>query len=305
MSTVKKITKVTKKIGNEEYGLQVESAIRDGAGNVINTTYATKAEIPSIPTIPNLEKQETGSGNVVTAIDVSGHKITYTKGITALTSHQTLPTGSADIFDNTNTAASGTIKVHKSISQTAGAIGTAAGSNDVTVYTKEQTDTVIATEIGKMTHITVEVVDSLDQVTTSNIIYLVKQPAGSPVKYKEYLKLSNGTVEEIGDTNIDISGKANKTDPLSATGTSNGHTVTLGGTIQNPTITVTAPAPTVDTNTTYQLGHTDVEVTENSVTKIAHKLTLAAKELGASAFTVQDTVDTGFRFKDTGLTFTE
>lgn len=303
MSTVKKITKVTKKIGNEEYGLQVESAIRDGAGNVITTTYATKAEIPAIPSIPNLTKEETGSGNVVTAIDVSGHKITYTKGITALTSHQTLPTGSADII---KAVANGVATLHKSIKQTTGKIASETDcANDINVYTKEQTDTVIATEIGKMTHITVEVVDSVDKVTTPNIIYLVAQSASSPVKYKEYLKLSNGTVEEIGDTNIDISGKANKTDPLSATGTSNGHTVTLGGTIQNPTITVTAPAPTVDTNTTYQLGHTDVEVTENSVTKIAHKLTLAAKELGAGAFTIQDTVDTGFRFKDTGLTFTE
>lgn len=84
------VKKITKTIGGTEYGLQVESAIRDGDGKIIKDTYALKTELP---TIPNLEKEETGTGNVVTAIDVSGHKITYTKGITALTAETQLSKG--------------------------------------------------------------------------------------------------------------------------------------------------------------------------------------------------------------------
>lgn len=44
---------------------------------------------PTIPTVPDLSKgTTTGSGNAVTDISVSGHKITLTKGSTFLTSHQ-------------------------------------------------------------------------------------------------------------------------------------------------------------------------------------------------------------------------
>lgn len=44
---------------------------------------------PTIPAIPDLSKgTTTGSGNVVSDISVSGHTITLTKGVTALTQHQ-------------------------------------------------------------------------------------------------------------------------------------------------------------------------------------------------------------------------
>lgn len=80
--------------------------------------------------------------------------------------------------------------------------------DDLTNYsTTTKMNTTIATEIGKMTHIEFKVVDSLVEVTETNKIYLVKQPEGSKVKYKEYIKLTSGTIEEIGDTDIDLSGK--------------------------------------------------------------------------------------------------
>ena len=54
-------------------------------------SYNDLTDKPTIPTIPSLSKTDSGSGNAVTAISVSGHNITVTKGATYLTSHQTLP----------------------------------------------------------------------------------------------------------------------------------------------------------------------------------------------------------------------
>ena len=44
----------------------------------------------SIPSIPNLSVTSSGTGNVISNITVSGHTITFTKGVTALTAHQNL-----------------------------------------------------------------------------------------------------------------------------------------------------------------------------------------------------------------------
>ena len=48
-------------------------------------------DYPSVPTIPNLSVTSSGTGNVISNITVSGHTITFTKGVSALTSHQTIP----------------------------------------------------------------------------------------------------------------------------------------------------------------------------------------------------------------------
>ena len=74
----------------------------------------------SLDDAPNLNKGTTiGTGNVVTEISVNGHEITLTKGITALTSHQTIKTLKTDNTSAQATnaseaiAGSGTINLHK------------------------------------------------------------------------------------------------------------------------------------------------------------------------------------------------
>ena len=94
--------------------MTVDSAPTSGSSNLVSsggvyTGLSTKADAnslatvatsgsyddltnkPTIPTIPNLSKgTTTGTGNVVSDISVSGHTITLTKGVTALTEHQSL-----------------------------------------------------------------------------------------------------------------------------------------------------------------------------------------------------------------------
>lgn len=89
---------------------------------------------------------------------------------------------------------------------------TLAGYGITDAPTTAEMNSAIATEIGKMTHIEFKVVNTLAEITETNKIYLVKQPEGSKVKYKEYIKLTSGTIEEIGDTDIDLSEYAKKTE---------------------------------------------------------------------------------------------
>ncbi len=90
----------TVKLGTVEYKV---------ANNVVS--------LPAYPTIPNLAKgTTTGTGNVVTDLTVSAHTITLTKGITALTSHQTiyaltLQRGGADVGTYTPNSKAATLNV--------------------------------------------------------------------------------------------------------------------------------------------------------------------------------------------------
>ena len=98
-------------IGKTKYQLPSETSLSlgttAGSGNVVTGISVTGHQITvtkgitaltSHQTIPNLSKGTTGgNGNVVTDITVSGHQITLTKGITALTSHQTIPDVVVDV----------------------------------------------------------------------------------------------------------------------------------------------------------------------------------------------------------------
>lgn len=53
-------------------------------------TVAFTSDIPSVPSIPSITATTTGSGNAITSVSASGHTITFTKGSTFLTSHQSL-----------------------------------------------------------------------------------------------------------------------------------------------------------------------------------------------------------------------
>ena len=80
-------------------------------------------------------------------------------------------------------------------------------------YTKAETDTKIAEEIGKIKHWTYKVVQTLPTPSADceHIIYLVPKDSGK-TGYKEYVCINKGTTEvpdwkfeEIGDTDIDLS----------------------------------------------------------------------------------------------------
>ena len=77
--------------------VQVDSAIRDGNGVKIDTNYAKKADLatvatsgsyndlknkPNIPAIPSITVTDSQSGNAVTDVTASGHKITLSRGKT-------------------------------------------------------------------------------------------------------------------------------------------------------------------------------------------------------------------------------
>lgn len=73
------------------------------------------------------------------------------------------------------------------------------------VYTKSQTDTKIAEEIGKQAHFSAKVVTSTDEMTDPTTLYLVKdESTAGEDKYKEYMVIG-GTPTIIGDTSTNLS----------------------------------------------------------------------------------------------------
>ena len=74
----------------------VDSVIRDTYGHVtkINTKTVT------LPSVPSVSVTNSGTGNAITSITASDHKITVTKGATFLTAHPTISTSD----DSTSTA---------------------------------------------------------------------------------------------------------------------------------------------------------------------------------------------------------
>ncbi len=73
------------------------------------------------------------------------------------------------------------------------------------IYTKSQTDTKIAEEIGKQAHFSAKVVTSTDEMTDPTTLYLVKdESVAGQDKYQEYL-IIDGTPTIIGDTSTNLS----------------------------------------------------------------------------------------------------
>ena len=91
--------------------------------------------------------------------------------------------------------------------QPAGDYITNAVDNLVNYYLKSETYTrsEVKELIGSLTHINIEVVSSIDDVTEPNVIYLVPVSGGkSGDYYNEYI-LVNGNPELIGNTRVDLS----------------------------------------------------------------------------------------------------
>lgn len=91
--------------------------------------------------------------------------------------------------------------------QPAGDYITNAVDNLVNYYKKSETysQSEVKELIGSLTHINIEVVSSIDDVTEPNVIYLVPVNSGeSDDYYNEYI-LVNGNPELIGNTRVDLS----------------------------------------------------------------------------------------------------
>lgn len=93
----------------------------------------------------------------------------------------------------------------------AGKIG-ALETSLTNVYTKTETDTAIAEAIAAVDHLSREIVQTLPENASENVIYMVLRGDGTGQDvYNEYMYI-NGTWEIIGDTSVDLTDYAKKED---------------------------------------------------------------------------------------------
>jgi len=91
---------------------------------------------------------------------------------------------------------------------------TLAGYGIANAYTKDETDTKIASAVANSGHLKREIVETLPAAATANantIYMILANEASSDNKYIEYM-LINGAFEKTGDTDVDLSGYWKKTE---------------------------------------------------------------------------------------------
>ena len=96
------------------------------------------------------------------------------------------------------------------------------------VYTKTDTDSAIAKAIAAVDHLSREIVQTLPENASENVIYMVRREGGTGQDvYNEYMYI-NGAWEIIGDTSVDLTGYA-KTEDILVKSVSSDFTVTGDG----------------------------------------------------------------------------
>jgi hypothetical protein len=96
------------------------------------------------------------------------------------------------------------------------------------VYTKTETDSAIAAAIAAVDHLSREIVQTLPENASENVIYMVRREDGTGQDvYNEYMYI-NGAWEIIGDTSVDLTGYA-KTEDILVKSVSSDFTVTGDG----------------------------------------------------------------------------
>lgn len=82
-------------------------------------------------------------------------------------------------------------------------------TNDAKYQTQSQVSTAIGEAISGVSTIEFQIVDSVEDVTATNIIYLIPQSGGGSTQniYDEYIYVNN-KAEKIGSTDVDLSGYA-------------------------------------------------------------------------------------------------
>ena len=95
---------------------------------------------------------------------------------------------------------------------------TLSGYGITDAYTKTQTDSAIATAVANADHLKREIVEDLPEVDSADehTIYMVAKASGSgEQKYDEYM-LINGAFEKVGDSAVDLTNYATKTEVSTA-----------------------------------------------------------------------------------------
>lgn len=121
------------------------------------------------------------------------------------------------------------------------------------VYTKQETNSAIATAIAAAGHLSREIVEALPENASENVIYMVLRGDGTGQDvYNEYMYI-NGAWEIIGDTSVDLTGYA-KTEDILVKSVSSDFTVTGDGQL---TLNAAA-APEIDGSNISNIAITNV-----------------------------------------------
>lgn len=169
---------------------------------------------------------------------------------------------------------------------------TLAGYGISDAYTKTQADSAISAAIAKAPHLKREIVEQLPEVTAANdsTIYMVGSGAGSETSvYKEYM-LINGKFELLGDSKVDLTNYATKTEVETA---------------KNDAITAAGTA--ADTKIAAEIGKLDVADAAvdgqyvSSVAEANGKITVTRAPLPAAATLVEGTANGTVKFNGTDV----
>lgn len=169
---------------------------------------------------------------------------------------------------------------------------TLAGYGISDAYTKAQADSAISAAIAKAPHLKREIVEQLPEVSAANdsTIYMVGTDAGSETSvYKEYM-LINGKFELLGDSKVDLTNYATKTEVETA---------------KNEAITAAGTA--ADTKIAAEIGKLDVADAAvdgqyvSSVSEANGKITVTRAPLPAAATLVEGTANGTVKFNGTDV----
>lgn len=169
---------------------------------------------------------------------------------------------------------------------------TLAGYGISDAYTKTQADSAISAAIAKAPHLKREIVEQLPEITAANdsTIYMVGTGAGSETSvYKEYM-LINGKFELLGDSKVDLTNYATKTEVETA----KNDAITAAGTATDGKIATEIG----------KLDVADVAVDGQYVSSVAEtngKITVTRAPLPAAATLVEGTANGTVKFNGTDV----
>lgn len=206
----------------------------------------------------------------------------------------------------TNTAEIATLKTGKADKAT-----TLAGYGISDAYTKTQADSAISTAIAKAPHLKREIVEQLPEVSAANdsTIYMVGTGAGSETSvYKEYM-LINGKFELLGDSKVDLTNYATKTEVETAKNeavtTASADATSKANAAKSEAIEAAGAA--ADTKIATEIGKLDVADAAvggqyvSSVSEANGKITVTRAALPAAATLVEGTANGTVKFNGTDV----
>lgn len=156
------------------------------------------------------DEAATKAGSAVQTIKIGGVEQTKTTDEIDLPAY---PTKESLKLDKVENLAPADLPVSTA---TQAALDKKANASDV--YTKEQTDSAISTAVANAEHLKRSIVNALPEVSEADThtIYMVAKKSGTgDQKYDEYM-LINGAFEKIGDSAVDLTDYATKTEVATA-----------------------------------------------------------------------------------------